>query len=54
MTDSIIETILSYGALGACTAYFAIKDWQLNSKLQDTLNEFTIVMKTMLERRNDV
>lgn len=54
MTDSIIETIVSYGALGACTAYFAIKDWQLNSKLQDTLNEFTIVMKTMLERSNNV
>ena len=54
MTDSIIETIVSYGALGACTAYFAIKDWQLNSKLQDTLNEFTVVMKTMLERGNNV
>ena len=47
---NILDVVLSYGALGACTAYFAVKDWRLNSKLQETLNEFTVVMRSYLER----
>lgn len=48
MNPTIIESLMTYGALGTVTVYFMIKDWQLNSKLQQTLNEFTVAVNTLI------
>lgn len=48
MDPTIIDSLMTYGALGAVTVYFMIKDWQLNSKLQQTLNEFTVAVNTLI------
>lgn len=46
--EKLTEILITYGSLGVITAYFMIKDWQLNSKLQQTLNEFTIAVNALL------
>lgn len=48
MDYPIIESIMTYGALGLVTAYFMVKDWQLNSKLQQTLSDFTVALNTLI------
>ncbi len=44
----ILDGLLTYGALGLVTAYFMVKDWQLNSKLQQTLSDFTVALNTLI------
>lgn len=48
MDYPIIESLMTYGALGLVAAYFMIKDWQLNSRLQQTLSDFTVAMNAIL------
>lgn len=48
MDYPIVESLMTYGALGLVTAYFMIKDWQLNSRLQQTLSDFTVAMNAIL------
>lgn len=45
-----VQSIVSYGALGVVTCYFMVKDWRLNAKLQETLNEFTVAVNTLLKK----
>lgn len=46
----VIADAISYGALGVVTAYFMVKDWRLNSRLNQTLSEFTIALNTLLKK----
>lgn len=47
---NFVSDVISYGALGVTTAYFMVKDWRLNSKLDDTLSEFTIALNALLRK----
>lgn len=38
---AIMETIMSYGALGAVAAYLAIKDWKLTEKVTTAIDNNT-------------
>lgn len=46
--NTFVDMLVTYGALGIITAYFMVKDWQLNRKLQETLNEFTVAVNALL------
>lgn len=46
--NTFVDVLVTYGSLGIITAYFMVKDWQLNRKLQETLNEFTIAVNALL------
>lgn len=47
---NFVADIVSYGALGIVSAYFMVKDWRLNSKLNDTLSEFTVAINALLRK----
>lgn len=40
-----ISTIASYGALGACTIYFMVKDWFRGKKTDEIIEKNTDVIK---------
>lgn len=46
--ENITNALMTYGALGLVTAYFMVKDYTLNSKLNETLNDFTIAVNTLI------
>lgn len=46
--NTFVDMLVTYGSLGIITAYFMVKDWQLNRKLQETLNEFTVAVNALL------
>ena len=59
MEQALFESVISYGALGACTVYFAIKDWRLSERVRQTietntaaLSELTTALR-LLEARVD-
>lgn len=41
--------IMSYGALGAVTVYFMVKDMTVNRELTGVIKDFTITLKTFIE-----
>lgn len=47
---NFVSDVISYGALGVVTAYFMVKDWRLNSRLNETLSEFTIALNALLKK----
>lgn len=49
MTINAVSMLTSYGALGVVSIYFMIKDWNLNKKLNEALNDFTVVMNTFIK-----
>lgn len=49
ITINAVTMLTSYGALGIVSLYFMAKDWTLNKKLNETLNEFTVAVETLLK-----
>lgn len=44
---TIIETIMSYGALGAVAAYLAVKDWKLTEKVTVAIDNNTAALSEL-------
>lgn len=49
MDQEIINVIMSYGALGAVTVYFMVKDMTVNRELTGVIKDFTITLKTFID-----
>lgn len=49
MMMNAVPMLTSYGALGIVAIYFMWKDCTLSKKLNDTLQDFTVVMNTFLK-----
>ena len=49
MDQEIINSIMSYGALGAVTVYFMVKDMTVNKELTGVIKDFTITLKTFID-----
>jgi len=44
-----MNQIMSYGALGAVTVYFMVKDMTVNKELTGVIKDFTITLKTFID-----
>ena len=51
METALFDSIISYGALGAVAAYFAIKDWKLSDQIRQALNDFTVAMNVFISHK---
>ena len=49
ITVNAIQILTSYGALGAVAVYFMAKDWSLNKRLEEALNEFRVALETLIK-----
>lgn len=47
---TFVADVVSYGALGVVTAYLMVKDWRLNSRLNQTLSEFTVALNALIKK----
>ena len=48
MTDiymSVVQALVSYGALGVFAVYFMIKDYKLSKRINSTISDFAVAMK---------
>lgn len=49
ITVNAIQLLTSYGALGVVAVYFMAKDWSLNKRLEEALNEFRVAIETLIK-----
>ena len=52
-TLNIAQFLTSYGALGVVAAYFMVKDWSLNKRLEDSLDKLTLAINLLVGRGVD-
>lgn len=46
---AVIDQVMGYGALGAVTVYFMVKDMTVNKELTTVIKDFTITLKTFID-----
>lgn len=47
---SFLSGLVSYGALGLVTLYFAFKDWRLSQQIVESLSKFNIALDVLIKR----